>query len=377
TETELQNPTVVKPEDSPIGEAYQGTKPAEIVKDGKTYVLSTTQPVRDNQGDAPETGEVKEGKQTIVYQYVLKEEPKGNVIVHYKDTDGNTIKEDVEDTPSSDVDTPYDTKDNKPEVIETPEGKKYKLVPERTEGNEEGKVVEGTTEVTYVYQQVGGEVNARYVIEGTETELQNPTVVKPEDSPIGEAYQGTKPAEIVKDGKTYVLSTTKPVRSNEGDAPETGEVKEGKQTIVYQYVLKEEPKGNVIVHYKDTDGNTIKEDVEDTPSSDVDTPYDTKDNKPEVIETPEGKKYKLVPERTEGNEEGKVVEGTTEVTYVYQQVGGEVNARYVIEGTEEELKDPTVVKPEDSPIGEAYQGTKPAEIEKDGKTYVLSTTKPV
>ncbi|MBF0700090.1 MucBP domain-containing protein, partial [Streptococcus danieliae] len=84
-------------------------------KDGKTYVLSATKPVRDSQGDAPETGKVTEGEQTVVYQYVLKEEPKGNVVVNYKDTAGNVIKDPVKDETDKPVDEPYDTTDNKPE----------------------------------------------------------------------------------------------------------------------------------------------------------------------------------------------------------------------------------------------------------------------
>ncbi|MGV3087549.1 MucBP domain-containing protein, partial [Streptococcus thoraltensis] len=80
--------------------------------------------------------------------------PVGSVVVRYKDTDGNVIKEQVTDTPTSDVDTPYDTTDNKPTEI-TYKGDKYVLVPSKTEGEESGKVVKGETVITYVYQKVG------------------------------------------------------------------------------------------------------------------------------------------------------------------------------------------------------------------------------
>ncbi|MHB9782902.1 MucBP domain-containing protein, partial [Streptococcus sp. 10F2] len=126
---------------------------------GKTYVLSATKPVRDSQGDAPETGKVTEGEQTVVYQYVLKEEPvpevkKGNVVVHYVNEAGETIAADVEDTPESDVDTPYDTTDNKPKIIEK-DGKRYIFSKVQAGDQETGKVVEGTTNVTYVYKELG------------------------------------------------------------------------------------------------------------------------------------------------------------------------------------------------------------------------------
>ena len=78
---------------------------------------------------------------------------KGDVVVHYVDEDGNPIKEDVVDTPPSPTGTEYDTTDNKPTII-TYNGKKYELVPIKTVGNENGKVVEGTTHITYVYRLV-------------------------------------------------------------------------------------------------------------------------------------------------------------------------------------------------------------------------------
>ena len=47
----------------------------------------------------------------------------------------------------------------KPTRITTPEGKVYELVPASTKGNEIGDVEAGkTTEVTYVYKEVKGNV---------------------------------------------------------------------------------------------------------------------------------------------------------------------------------------------------------------------------
>ena len=51
-------------------------------------------------GDDATTGKVIEGDKNVTYIYKLKEEPaqpKGNVYVHYKDTEGNTIKPSVTD----------------------------------------------------------------------------------------------------------------------------------------------------------------------------------------------------------------------------------------------------------------------------------------
>lgn len=60
------------------------------------------------------------------------------------------------DTPESPVGTHYDTTYNKPTVIRVtnPDGSisVYELIPSRTIGDETGAVVEGTTEITYVYR---------------------------------------------------------------------------------------------------------------------------------------------------------------------------------------------------------------------------------
>ncbi|MBY5040049.1 MucBP domain-containing protein, partial [Streptococcus suis] len=87
------------------------------------------------------------GNTTHVYRKVT---PKGTVVVNYITEDGTVISKPVTDTPSSDVDTPYNTTDNKPGTI-TFNGEEYELV--RVDGTENGKVVEGETVVTYVYRK--------------------------------------------------------------------------------------------------------------------------------------------------------------------------------------------------------------------------------
>ncbi|WP_193437509.1 MucBP domain-containing protein, partial [Streptococcus suis] len=159
--------------------------------------------------------------------------------------------------PGSDYDTVVD---NKPATITTEDGKVYKLVPVGVYnvglvskdnnlvvvGNGKatgvdsvtGQVVAGETkEITYVYEKVTGSVVARYVIEGTETEIADDKTVKPKETPVDEPYGDTPPTTITKDGKTYILVRT---RSNEGDSPKDGIVKEGEQTITYEYKEQEE-----------------------------------------------------------------------------------------------------------------------------------------
>ncbi|NQR01107.1 hypothetical protein HO839_10670, partial [Streptococcus suis] len=65
-----------------------------------------------------------------------------------KTEDGKVVSS--ETTPSG---AKYDTTDHKAEKLEK-DGYTYVLVPSKTVGAESGNVVEGTTEVTYVYQKV-------------------------------------------------------------------------------------------------------------------------------------------------------------------------------------------------------------------------------
>ncbi|NQJ68753.1 YSIRK-type signal peptide-containing protein [Streptococcus suis] len=401
--------------------------PSTIEKDGETYyrveagnhtVGNTTEDGHLVSSDDPK-GTVEEGTKTVTYVY----EKAGNVNVNYVDTDGKVLKAKVADVVNGKPGSDYDTViDNKPATITTEDGKTYKLVPagsykvgvvgsnnNLTEvGNGEatgidsvtGDVVAGETkEITYVYELVTGSVVARYVIEGTETEIADDKTVKPKETPVDEVYGDTPPPTITKDGKTYILVRT---REKEGDAPKDGKVIEGEQTITYEYKEVEETpevkSGNVNVNYVDTEGNVIKDKVADVVNEPAGTDYDTVvDNKPTTI-TKDGKTYKLVPSGSYnvgvvgsnnnlievGNGKAKgtdpvigdvVADETKEITYVYQLVTGSVVARYVIEGTEDEIADDKSVKPKDTPVDEVYGDTPPTTITKDGKKYILVRTR--
>ncbi|KIX90452.1 hypothetical protein TP70_07080, partial [Staphylococcus microti] len=363
-----------------------GDKTYELVPAGDYVVGSvseqgnlTTSKLRDVYGatdvnGAYPTGKVRQGTNYVTYVY--KEKPaiikQGIVTVNYQDEEGNVIKDPVVDTPNSPVDTPYDTKDNRPEKITTEDGKTYERVPEKTIGNEEGKVVEGNTDVTYVYKEVKGNVLVHYI----DTEG-NPIADDAIDTPTtstGVDYNtadDNKPATITKDGVKYELvpALTK--------GNEVGKVVEGTTEITYVYKkveapTPEAPTGDVIVHYKDEYGNTIAEDKVDTQDSKIDSPYDTTDNRPERITTPDGKTYERVPEKTEGKETGNVVEGTTDVTYVYKEVKGDVVVHYI--DTEGNTLQADALDTPATSTGVDYNtadDNKPATITKDGVKYEL------
>ncbi len=296
--------------------------------------------------------------------YYFRKLKVGNVYVHYKDTEGNELKTSVKDMDQETVDSDYDTKvDNRPNEI-VKDGKTYVLVPAGNytvgqvdaEGHLEssdpiiGKVAEQDKNVTYIYKlkedPKEGEVVITYVDENG-NELKDPkqdTPKSPYDTPYDTTEEGEKPNTIEKDGKTYKLvpKGDYPVGKVDENGhlvssdPITGKVDKPKSVITYVYKeVKEDPaqpKGNVYVHYKDTEGNELKTSVKDMDQQPVDSDYDTVvDNRPQEI-VKDGKTYVLVPAGnytvgsvdSEGHLEssdsttGKVVEGDKHVTYIYK-----------------------------------------------------------
>ncbi|MGU7933610.1 MucBP domain-containing protein [Streptococcus suis] len=445
-------------ENAEPGKSYttEDNKPTTITtEDGKTYKFVPNATTGDENGTIT-SGEDKQ----VTYVY---EEVKGNVVVNYIDTEGNVIKTPVEDTKSASTGTAYDTTDNKPTTITTEDGTEYKLVPVLTKGEETGKVVEGTTQVTYVYQKVttpapkpngsvvvnyvntNGETIATSVNDTTDAKLDTPydttdykpavikhdgvtyyyKEVKSGDSETGNVVEGTtevtyiyepggsvtvnyvttdgavikspvKDEENAEPGKSYTTEDNKPTTITTEDGKtyklvpnattgdENGTITSGEdKQVTYVY---EEVKGNVVVNYIDTEGNVIKTPVEDTKSVSTGTAYDTTDNKPTTITTEDGTVYEIVPVLTIGSESGSVVEGTTQVTYVYRKVStptpavknGTVVVNYVTEdGTV--IKSPVTDTPT-SPEGTSYDTTdnKPTEITtEDGSRYVLIPSKTI
>ena len=358
-------------------------RPAEIEKDGKTYVLvpagSYTVGEVDDQGHLKSSddtiGKVAEQDKNVTYIYKLKEDPKkGEVVITYVDENGNELKDPKQDTPKSPYDTPYDTTEEgeKPNTIEK-DGKTYKLVPKgdyavgKVDENGHlvssdpitGKVDKPKSVITYVYKEVKedpvqpkGNVYVHY--KDTEGNELKTSVKDMDQQPVDSDYDtvvDNRPNEIEKDGKTYVLvpagNYTVGEVDNQGHLessdPTTGKVIEGDKNVTYIYKLKEDPtpqpqpdpaqpKGNVYVYYKDTEGNIIKSRVTDEDAQPVDKDYDTVvDNRPQEI-VKDGKTYVLVPAGnytvgsvdSEGHLEssdsttGKVVEGDKHVTYIYK-----------------------------------------------------------
>ena len=429
---EIQKPrqdTPNSPYDTPYNTTEEGEKPNTIkTPDGKTYniVPKGDYPVGKVDGDGhlessdPIKGKVDKPKSTITYVY---EEVKGNVYVHYVDVNGNKIKESVTDEKDQPVDKDYDTVvDNRPSTIEF-QGKTYELVPAgnypvgqvdeqghlKSSDATTGKVAEDDTNVTYVYKlkeeptkPKEGDVIITYVDEKGK-EIKKPrqdTPNSPYDTPYNTTEEGEKPKTIkTPDGKTYkiVPKGDYPVGKVDGDGhlessdPIKGKVDKPRSIITYVY---KEVKGDVYVHYKDTEGNTIKTSVVDEKDQPVDKDYDTVvDNRPKTITTTDGKVYELVPAGNytvgkvdgQGHLEssdattGKVIEGRKDVTYIYKlkeqpaQPKGNVYVHYVDENGNT-IKQ-SVTDEFGQPVGKDYDtviDNRPKTIvTADGKVYEL------
>ena len=311
--------------------ADNGMKPTRITTaEGKVYELVPAA----TKGD--ETGTVESG-QTKEVTYVYKE-VKGNVVVKYEDTEGNTLAEDEKDETDASLNVKYDTADHKKDEI-TKDGVKYYLTAKELKDDSKpatGDVVEGTTTVTYVYEKAG-QVVVNYQTEdgtplvGVDAAGANvasgakDTVDGRPGSDYDTSDNGMKPNRITTaEGKVYELVPT----ATKGD--ETGKVVAG-ETKEVTYVYKEVT-GDVVVHYVDTEGNTLAEDTKDVENGSLSEKYDTTDNKPAKLEK-DGVVYYLTAKELKDDskpENGAVVEGTTEITYVYEKAGN-VLVHYVDE----------------------------------------------
>ncbi|MCQ8261792.1 MucBP domain-containing protein, partial [Streptococcus suis] len=368
--------SVMDEENAKPGTAYdttdEGDKPETISKDGKLYRLKEVK--ADSAAENGDTAKIVAGE-TLEVTYVYTE-VKSDVVVEYYDTEGNlltgktdtggNVDKRVTDTTQASVGTPYNTdEDHRPATITTADGTIYHYI-ELKKGSDqpEGTVAETTTTVQYVYAKAGSVV-IRYVKEddkGIQSELQ-PNVLDEDNVKPGTPYdttdEGNKPTTITtEDGKTYTL-----VR-NEGH-DETGEVAAG-ETKEITYVYKEVT-GKVVVNFKSTSGEKLQDQRTDTEEGSTGRDYNTKEDGevPPTI-TKDGKLYRLVPNVKDGNPTGKVTPGTTEVTYYYQLVTGDVVVNY--ENTDGKVIAPQVVDVNDGNIGENYTTTdhKPEKIVEDG-----------
>ena len=254
----------------------------------------------------------------------------GSVLVRYVDENNQKLQRSRYDMWKEPVGTPYNTAENeteKPSEI-TKNGVTYKYL--KTIGQEVGTVQAGITRVTYVYK--ADKYKVKYEFKSSDPKKEIPEEVLKQlpkdneeyiDGTTVKAKQPTKKELIANDG---ILWKFKGYDKDEetikgGDITFVGTLEPEEITVPLDPNNPPKVKrGSVVVHYLSTDNKKLKEDYIDTKDALVGTDYNTAENDTEkpVSITKDGVKYNLV--EVKGTEKGKVIEGTTEVTYVYKKV---------------------------------------------------------
>ena len=301
-----------------------GTVEYNFNKAGSSYDVSTPE-------YQPDKIEAQDGS---IYYYVTTtpetitssaETPAEEAIIG---PNGEIIGEDIPSTMYEDIDADTDIV-----TVVQPDGTRDSFLYKRKNTLARGTVKSAMLhDVTHVYAK-GGHVEVKYFTLDEDGNVGQPLSGSVEDLADRKTVSETEKDTVWgKPGTEYSTADLRPSiiiddqgnkwelvadRTN-GDPEEGGVGSDVTKVINYYYTLVKN--GDVIVHYINEAGETIKGDVVDTPKTSTGTEYDTTDNKPTRIVTEDGRTYELVPEKTAGEETGKVTEGTTEVTYVYREV---------------------------------------------------------
>ncbi|CYY11885.1 YSIRK signal domain/LPXTG anchor domain surface protein [Streptococcus suis] len=174
------------------------------------------------------------GGRTVYYYEVVpaSEVPKGNVTVEHVTTTGEVLKKENPVKTDEPVGTPYETQPEDKIVTDNGRTFKYKEV-DKTSAQPTGKVKEGTQKVTFVYEEVKGNVTVEHVTTDGKV-LKAETPVFSENQSTGTAYETKNEAELKDEaGNVYVFKEHKA-----DSAPVSGKVTETAQKVVYVYELK-------------------------------------------------------------------------------------------------------------------------------------------
>ena len=302
-----------------------------IIKDGKKYVFRGVYEVSDKYNNVlEETGKVKEGTTTVVYQYdyVIPVDP--NKPNDPQPGDGTPNK------PNNNTPTPPKPEDRIPN---DPQNRSYKDL---------GVLKEVKRNITYVYEngpKAGQEASAPVNQNARFTRTAEINSRTGEVKYTSDWTEAQKLAEVVSPKiDKYAVDKEKvaelPVTHESEDSSEVVKYRENPEII--EHDAARDKKGSVVVKYVDGQGNeidtsvTVKDNVivekattkvyadrEETTYTATNEEYSTVENRKEVIEV-NGKKYKYsgVFEASDKfnnttEETGKVKVGTTTVVYQY------------------------------------------------------------
>ncbi|MCK4076194.1 YSIRK-type signal peptide-containing protein, partial [Streptococcus suis] len=380
----LKAETPVFSENQSTGTAYETKNETELKDEaGNVYVF------KEHKADsAPVSGKVTETAQKVVYIYELKpvtptpsptpDAPKGNVTVEHITTTGEVLKKETPVKTDEPVGTPYETKPEDKIVTDNGRTFVYKGLKEDS-ADPTGEVKEGTQKVTFVYEEVKGNVTVEHVTTDGKV-LKAETPVFSENQSTGTAYETKNETELKDEaGNVYVFKEHKA-----DSAPVSGKVTETAQKVVYVYELKpvtptpsptpDAPKGNVTVEHITTTGEVLKKETPVKTDEPVGTPYETQPEDKIVTDNGRTFKYKEV-DKTSAQPTGEVKEGTQKVTFVYEEVKGNVTVEHVTTDGKV-LKAETPVFSENQSTGTAYETKNETELKDEaGNVYVFKEHK--
>ena len=313
-----------------------------ISKDGKKYVFRGVYGVSDKFSNViEETGKVKEGITTVVYQYdyvipVDPTKPNDNTPNNPKPEDGTP---DDPNKPNNNTPTPPKPEDKIPN---DPQNRSYKDL---------GVLKEVKRNITYVYEngpKAGQEASAPVEQNARFTRTAEINSRTGEVVYTSEWTEAQKLAEVVSPKiDKYAVDKEKvaelPVTHESEDSSEIVKYRENPEII--EHDAAKDKKGSVVVKYVDAQGNEISEavtvrgevvvekattkvyaDREETTYTPTNEEYSTVASRKDVIEA-NGKKYKYsgiyaVSDKYNNvlEETGKVKEGTTTVVYQYDYI---------------------------------------------------------
>ena len=337
-----------------------------IIKDGKKYVFRGVYEVSDKYNNVlEETGKVKEGTTTVVYQYdyVIPVDP--NKPNDPQPGDGTPNK------PNNNTPTPPKPEDRIPN---DPQNRSYKDL---------GVLKEVKRNITYVYEngpKAGQEASAPVNQNARFTRTAEINSRTGEVKYTSDWTEAQKLAEVVSPKiDKYAVDKEKvaelPVTHESEDSSEVVKYRENPEII--EHDAARDKKGSVVVKYVDGQGNeidtsvTVKDNVivekattkvyadrEETTYTATNEEYSTVASRKDVIET-KGKKYKYsgvyeVSDKYNNvlEETGKVKVGTTTVVYQYDYL-------IPVDPTKPNEGENTPPKPEDKipndPKGRTYK----------------------
>ena len=350
-------------QNQPLGTPYQTEK--------RTFEGYVFKKMAEN--SASPSGEVTSGRKTVIYMYT--QEQKGNVDVKYIDLyTGNELTTKAVEPDADDVYRDGKVRElfAEPQTVGTP----YETIKHNFKGyrfvrmgnlsaEPSGVVTKEEKHVIYMYEPiVNGIVDVTYIDIDTGqpiSVLSNETKKDGTTRLVTKGDVGTNYATIEETFPGYTF-----VRMGVNSAPATGEVLEKiDQHVIYAY----RKTGSVDVKYVDEQGNEL-------PGGEVKS---IKTNAPvgESYTTEQktftGYTFKGM-DKTSSPTEGKVIEGTQHVIYVYTKIPeaktGSVDVKFVDKTTGEIIEGTSLeVVKDDVPVGEGYYTT-PKDLTDKGYQFV-------